>query len=619
MDLDETIKTAVEFYKTGDLAQAEEVCKQILDEHPDNIDVLHFLGILYYQRGIYDTAEEYFRKGLKIDHDNSDLLCNMGNTLKQRGQLDEAMEYYEKAIQTNPTYGDTYNSVGYILHSRGKIDEAIAYYQKAAELEPEFGDAYYNLGTAFQDKNQLDEAIGYYQKAVELEPDLDDAYYNLGIIWQEKKKIDDAIACYQKTLELNPRHANAHNNLGTIYRDQKQNDKALIHFYHALRADPGLAMVHISLGSIYQEQGRLDEAITCYQKALEINPDMDYALNNLGRAFRDKGRIQEAIDCFRKSLRLNPGNAFTHWNIGEALLLTGDFKQGWKEYQWLWKAVDVPQYNIPQPLWDGSDIQGHSVLLHLEPGSTEDAIQFIRYVPLIVQKGAKVIVECPKELAAVLKGVEGVSQVVVQEDHLPDFDLHAPLLSLPSIFDSGPDSIPVKVPYISVDRAFADKWKERIQPDTVKMKIGITWARNPIDKHDHYQTFALEAFKLLGGIEQVGWYSLQQGWAAEQAKHPPEGMRLFDYTEDIRDLMDMAGLIENLDLVISVDTLAAHLAGAMGKTVWTIIPYAPDWRWMLDREDSPWYPAMRLFRQPETEDWAPVMERIKEELKSLIK
>ena len=242
-------------------------------------------------------------------------------------------------------------------------------------------------------------------------------------------------------------------------------------------------------------------------------------------------------------------------------------------------------------------------------------IQFIRYASLLAEKGAKVIVECKSELASLVKRVEGVDQVVVQGAPLPAFDTHCPLLSLPMVFDTTLESIPAKkVPYMSADRLFIEKWRDRLQKDTSGLKIGITWARNPRNEHDHYQTFALGAYKSLCRTEGIGWYSLQQGGAAGQVKHPPEGMRLFDYTEEIRDLMEMAALIENLDLVISVDTSAAHLAGALGKPVWTILPFSPEWRWMLEREDSPWYPTMRLFRQPETEDWVPVMEKVGEAL-----
>jgi hypothetical protein len=299
-----------------------------------------------------------------------------------------------------------------------------------------------------------------------------------------------------------------------------------------------------------------------------------------------------------------------------ALLLTGDFRQGWKEFEWRWKIDEYAPIDFLQPLWEGSDIQGRSILLHAEMGLA-DTLQFIRYAPLVAQKGAKVIVQCQKELVSLVKSVAGISQIVDQGQQLPSFYVHCPLLSLPLVFDTTLESIPAKIPYLSVDHLYIEKWRGKIQQDSSDLKIGITWARNPVNKHDHYQTFALGAFKLLGQIEGVGWYSLQQGGAAEQVKHPPEGMRLFDYTEEMQDFMDMAALIDNLDLVISVDTFPAYLAGALGKPVWMLLPFSPDWRWMLEREDSPWYPTMRLFRQPETEDWVPVMEKVSEALRLL--
>jgi tetratricopeptide (TPR) repeat protein len=616
MELNEAIKAAVGYYESGDLEQTEKVCKEILSIQPDNIDALNFIGILYYQQGLYDPAEEYFRKALQVAPDNADVYCNIGNTLRQKGQLDEAIQYYEKAIQMNPAYGDTYNNIGHIYHYKGQIDEAITYYKKAVELEPDFADAYYNLGAAFQDKRQFDLAIDYYQKAVELEPDLDDAYYNLGIIWQDKMRFDEAITSYQKTLELNPKHADAYNNLGTIYKEQEQYDKALMYFYRALLSDPRLAKAHVNLGSIYQEQGRLDEAITCYKKALEINPDLDYAYNNMGRVLQDKGQVDNAIACFQNVLKLNPDNALAHWNMACALLLTGNFKQGWQENEWRWKIDGYPLHDFSQPLWDGSDIQGSSILLHAEQ-RFDDTIQFIRYAPLVAQKGARVIVECQKEMASLMKGLEGISHIVMQGDQLPAFDVHCPFLSLPLVFNTTIDHIPTKIPYISADPLLVDKWRVRMQQDTSDLKIGVTWSRNSGNKYGQYRLFALEAFRTLGRFEGSSWYSLQKGNAAEQAKHPPEGMKLFDYMEETQDFMDMAALIKNLDLVISLDTPVAHLAGALGKQVWTLLPFSPDWRWMLDKEDSPWYPTMRLFRQPASGDWEPVIEKVGASLRLL--
>jgi tetratricopeptide (TPR) repeat protein len=616
MELNEAIKSAVGYYQAGDLEQTEKVCKEILSIQPDNIDALNFIGILYYQQGLYNPAEEYFRKALQFAPDNADVYCNIGNTLRQKGQLDEAIQYYEKAIQINPAYGDTYNNLGHIYHYKGQIDEAITYYQKAVELEPDYADAYYNLGAAFQDKRQFDLAIDYYQKAVELEPDLDDAYYNLGIIWQEKMRFDEAIASYQKTLELNPKRADAYNNLGTIYKEQKQYDKALIYFYRASVSDPGLAKAHVNLGSIYQEQGRLDEAITFYKKALEIDPDLDYANNNMGRVLQDKGQVDHAIACFQNVLKLNPDNALAHWNMARALLLSANFKQGWQENEWRWKINEYSPQNFQQPLWDGSDIEGRSILLHAEQGF-DDTIQFIRYAPLVAQKGARVIVECQREVASLLKGLEGIGHIVMQGDQLPAFDIHCPLLSLPLVFNTTIDRIPAKIPYISADPLLVDKWKVRMQQDTSDLKIGVTWSRNSWNKYDQYRLFALGAFGTLGRFEGISWYSLQQGKAAEQAKHPPEGMKLIDYMEETQDFMDMAALIQNLDLVISLDSPVAHLAGALGKQVWTLLPFSPDWRWMLDREDSPWYPTMRLFRQPDTGEWEPVIEKLGASLRLL--
>jgi hypothetical protein len=296
-------------------------------------------------------------------------------------------------------------------------------------------------------------------------------------------------------------------------------------------------------------------------------------------------------------------------------LLLGDYPNGWRGYETRWRIPEsFPPRDFRQPVWDGSDISGKTVLLHAEQGFG-DTIQFCRYAPLVAERGATVIVECQPPLAALLQTLAGVKQVVPRGEPLPDFDLQCPLLGLPLRFGTTVETTPARVPYLHADEQRVARWREKIgQGDG--LRVGIAWAGAAGYGNDQRRSLTLSSFAPLAQIEGIRWYSLQKGDAAKQAEHPRQGMHLFDFTSDLNDFADTAALIANLDLLICVDTAVAHLGGALGKPVWTMLPFCPDWRWMLGREDSPWYPTMRLFRQPTRGDWLSVMQRIRGELQN---
>ena len=550
MDINKAIRSAFEHYQTGNLELAERFCKKILKKHPDNLDVIYFLGIVYYQRQNYASAKQYI----------------------------------EKFLKSNPANSEAHYNLGRIFEKEGEIGAAISCYQEALKYNPHFSDAAINLGNLLQAKGQSDTAIEYYRKAIEADPKFAGAYFNLGILLQEKDHLDEAVAAYQKAIELNPNYADAYNNLG--------------YALHGTR--------------------RIEEAIISYQKAIHLNPALFDAHNNLGRSFQELGQIEEAIESYQKAIQLNPEFADAHVNLAFALLLAGQFEEGWKEYEWRWKLKNRSRYDFPQPVWEGADLSGRTILLYAEQGFG-DTILFIRYASLVATRGAKVIVECQNELKSLMSRVEGVKQIITHDDKLPEFDTHCPLLSLPMVFETELTNIPADIPYINADPRICRKWREKLQTDTSIQKIGLVWSGNPNFKRDRLRSCDLIVFAPLAEIQGASYYSLQKGEAAQQIKNPPEGLKIIDLTADINDFEDTAGLIENLDLVISVDTSVAHLVGALGKPVWTLVPFAPDWRWLLDRSDSPWYPTMRIFRQPSPGDWMAVIKEIFAELIKLAK
>jgi tetratricopeptide (TPR) repeat protein len=583
MEIHRLIQKTIDYYQDGNFKQAENICKAILELQPENAFVLNFLGVLFYQQGNYDSAIDYIKKAL----------------------------YYD------PNNPDAYNHLGSALKAKGQPGEAIACYQKALELNPQDADIYFNLGNTFVMKRQLDEAINCYKKAIQYNPNLAAAYNNLGNTFQEQKRYNEAITHYQIALQINPDLADAHLNLGNIYLEKGQYNEAIKHYQETLKLNPSHFESYLNLGTIFQKQGKLDEAITCYQKAIKFNPQFAGNYYNLGIAFQDKRLLDEALGAYKKTIEFDPEFAEAHFSISWINLLLGNFKEGWKGYEWRWKLKEAYQRNFSQLMWDGSDIRGCTILLHAEQGFG-DTIQFIRYAPLVAQRGAKVIVECQKELTSLLKNTEGINQIVSYGEPLPDFDIQCPLLSLPLVFNTTLESIPAKIPYISADPLSIEKWKGRIKIDKEKTTIGLVWAGSTTTRKEGYYSCSLEAFAPFAHLNNITLYSLQKGQASEQVAKPPNGMKLIDYTEEIHDFSDTAAFIINLDLIISVDTAVAHLAGAIGRPVWTLLRFSPEWRWMLDRMDSPWYPTMRLFRQPAPGDWGCVIGKVFNQLQTLI-
>jgi FKBP-type peptidyl-prolyl cis-trans isomerase 2 len=447
---------------------------------------------------------------------------------------------------------------------------------------------------------------------------LAEEYYKTAVDLQEKGLIDDAISYYQKTIDHNPNFAGAYYNLGVACQQKGQLDQAIVYYEIAIGLNQKFTEAHHNLGVAFKDKGLFDEAIMCFQRAIQLHPDHADAYYNLGNTLVAMGKFEEAMQSYRKTIEFSPDHADAHWSIALLQLRSGNFEDGWKGYEWRWKMKNVIDVrNFPQPLWDGSDIPGKTILLHSEQGFG-DTIQFIRYAPMVSDLGAKVIVECQKELVSLLKNVEGIHSVIPRDDQLPDFDFNSPLLSLPFIFGTKLETIPAKIPYISANPATVQKWQDRIESVTSAARIGLVWAGNPKLKFGHSRSCPFEAFSSLAELDDIIFYSLQKGEPSGHATDSPKGMKLVDYTEDIHDFSDTAAIISNMDLIISVDTAVAHLAGALGKPVWILLPFVPDWRWMKDREDSPWYPTMRLFRQPSSGDWRSVMKHVEEALKNFV-
>ena len=505
--------------------------------------------------------------------------------LHQAGRLQEAEVLYRQVLAQEPNNACALDLLGVLAHQKGLLQEATDLIQQAIRVNPSVAQFHNNLGVVFGDGGRSEEAIAAFRQAVRISPDYARAYCNLGNALLVKDRVDEALAVLRKAVELKPDYAQA---------------------------------LHL-LGLGLRKKGRIEEAISAYRQAVRLKEDFAEAYNSLGMALREAFRFSEAIAALGKAVEIKPDFADAHWNKALLLLLTGRFAEGWAENEWRWRVREMPSTrpNFPQPQWSGGDPSGSTILLHTEQG-VGDTFQFIRYAPLLGRRGARVIVACQPQVKSLLQNLEGVHQVLAGGEPLPPFDMYCPLMSLPLAFGTTLQTVPANVPYLRPKPALANLWRSRLAPRSTlhapRLKVGLAWAGNPRNRTDPFRSIPRSVLAPLAEVPGVQLYSLQKGEAAGQAKDLPKGIRLIDWTDELKDFADTAALMANLDLVVTVETAVAHLAGALARPVWTLLPFMPDWRWLLEREDSPWYPTMRLFRQKTSGDWAGVIERVAGEL-----
>lgn len=440
------------------------------------------------------------------------------------------------------------------------------------------------------------------------------AWFILGVANQLLGRLEESVECYRRSLALLPSNAEAWNNLGASLLSLRRPEEAEPCIAQALALAPGYAEGYSNLGNALQALGRHDEAIARYRRALELKPDYHAAHDHLGLVLQAQGKLEEAIHEYGRALAMAPGYAVAHTNRALARLQHGDFANGWNEYEWRFACPEHPVPNHVQPWWDGSPLQGRTILVWTEQG-LGDCFQFIRFAPLLARAGGRVVVHCASSLARVLATCPGVSQVVRHDEDLPPFDCHVPLMSLPGLFGTMLGTIPAHVPYLFPPPERVAAWGREMSARR-GLKVGIAWQGNPDHKKDRIRSFRLDQFEPLSRIAGVSLFSLQKGRGAEQLAGR-DSLHIVDLGSRLEDLSDAAAVLANLDLVIVPDTALAHLAGALGRPVWVALSSSGEWRWLTAREDSPWYPTLRLFRQHRWGDWDEVFGRIAGQLGQL--
>jgi tetratricopeptide (TPR) repeat protein len=570
-DQQELIQNGINFAREGRLEEAEKAFIQVRDADPNNPDCYTNLGVILRQQGKVDAALASYQYALSIDPKHSGALYNCANILRDGRRYEEAVDLYLRAFKINPEQVAILNNLGLSLQALGRQEEAIGYYHQAQKLQPDQAYLFDNIGNSYLELKNFPHAMASYRQALDIDPNFSPALAHMGITFSKDNKPDDAIKWLRRALAVDPRQTDALNAMGNALR---------------------------MLG---QDQ----EAISCFRSALEINPDFPEAISNLGVSFNDLGDLEQALAAARRAVQISPKNPIYHWTYALVLLRAGQFKEGWNEYEWRWGRHDftTPIRDFGKPRWEGGSLDGKTILIHAEQG-TGDTLQFIRYAPLVAQAGASVVVECQPEVAALVANIEGVSTVVRQGDKFPEFDTQIPMLSLPRIFGTEMETIP-SFSYLNAPK----KPVVKIKPGK-KFAVGLVWAGSPTHRNDKQRSIPLEALAPLLDVPGCQFYSLQVGDRQKDIKSLNVAKKIADLSGKLNDFSATASVVDQLDVVISVDTAVAHLAGGMGNLTWTLLPFESEWRWLMGRDDSPWYPSMRLFRQATSGDWGSVVEAV---------
>ncbi len=608
---------ALRYHHSGDLAEAERRYRQVLSIDPRHAPSLHMLGLIAHARGHSEAAIKQIGEAIAFNDRVPEFHHNLGNVLREAGGLEAAAIAYQRALDLRADSVDTLYNLGNLSQDLGRPDDALAYFEQAAVLRPASVEILNNLGAALHDHGRLDEAIACYRRALSLRPDSVESLANYGAALSDAGQLDLAADQYARAVALEPDRAETLNGLGIVLREQGKPAAAIAHFERALSLDPDRAETHNNLAIAFEHAGDLRAATAHYQKAVSLSPRQPEIHNNLGNAFEHQGMLDEAMACYQRALALKPDYAEAHYNRSLLRLLLGDFAQGWAEYEWRWRCKTNPETGYPlRPRWSGEPLAGKTILIQTEQGFG-NSFQFLRYVPALAERGAKVVLTVPGALIRLAKTLPGVSAVLSEGDATPDVDFYCPLLSLPHLFDTRLETVPASVPYLAPPGDTSAAWSGRLLASP-GLKIGLVWSGNPANRLNSSRSIPLLALEPLRRIPGITWFSLQVGSPGEDIALA-RGQTVTDLSPFLIDFAETAAAICRLDLIISVETAVAHLAGALGRPVWVPLTVVPAWRWLLDREDSPWYPTMRLFRQTTPSDWTAVVDALAEGLTRMVR
>jgi len=590
---------------------------QAIALQPQHAEAYANRGVALQELQQFEAAVASYSKAIAINPKHVGACSNRGLALHRLNRLEAALTSYDQAIALSPGFSEFHFFRANVLHALQRREAAIASYDQAIALRPDHAQACFNRGFALQELQQWDAALASYERAIAIHPAYAEAHCNRGAVLLELKRFDAAVASCDQAIVTKPDYAEAHCNRGAALHGLQQWEAAVASLDTAIALKPDYVKAHTNRGVALHELQQLDAALASFDQAIALQPAYAQAHACRGLTQHARGQWDAALASFDAAIALDADDAQSRFNKSLTLLLNGDFANGMPLYEWRWETEKSKprKRHFAQAQWTGTEpLHGKTILLHSEQG-LGDTIQFARYAKLLADRGAGVVLEVPAQLSGLFQGLDGVKALIVKGASLPTFDLHSPLLSLPLAFNTGLASIPNPQAYVHSDAQKVQQWSERLGPKT-RPRVGLVWSGSAEHANDHNRSIALSA--LLPYLPDAFEYvSLQKEVrAADQATLAAHG-QIRNFGDQLQDFSDTAALCDLMDLVISVDTSVAHLSAALGKPTWILLPFVPDWRWLLEREDSPWYPSVKLYRQQADGDWGAVFDRVRADLSSL--
>jgi tetratricopeptide (TPR) repeat protein len=537
--------------------------------------------------------------------------------LHQQGRLDEAEKLYTRVLKAQRDNFDALHLLGMLNHQRGKTGEAYRLIMAALKMQPRSPDALSNLALVLHALKRSDEAMAALDRALASMPSHLEALNNRGNLLLDLRRPAEAISAFDAVLDKEPRHLQALINRGNARAELGETDLALSDYEAALAMAPGHPLALFNRGNALRAAGREADAIAAYDRALAAAPNHVGSWTNRGLAQAALNLHADALASYGRALAIAPDNADLHFNAALSLLTSGDYARGFAEYEWRWKRAGIaPRKDLRKPLWlGGTSLAGKTILLHAEQG-LGDTLMLARYAPLLARTGARVVLQVQPELKVLLGELDGVTAIAALGEPLPAFDLHCPLVSLPLACRTDLSNVPAEIPYLQALPARIETWRPRLQA-TPSPRVALAWSGRATHVNDRNRSLAFAQLQPLLSLDAVSFVSVQRELRSSDAEALSCHSRIVHLGDELTDFADTAAVLSLADLVISVDTSVAHLAGALGRPAWVMLPFQPDWRWTLDGERSPWYPATRLFRQPAIGNWASVVERVREDIARL--
>ncbi len=535
--------------------------------------------------------------------------------LHRQGRLDEAERAYRSVLRMQRDHFDALHLLGMLNHQRGRHADALRLIDSALKASPRSAEALSNRALVLHALGRSEEALASLDRALAAAPDNPDAHNNRGNILLALGRPAEAEAAFGKALDRAPAHPQARINRASARSALGRHAEALEDLDAALAREPAHPVAHYNRGNALRAAGRESEAAAAYERALAAAPAHVASWFNRGLALQALNRHADALDSFARALGLDPGHADAHFAASMSLLTLGDHRRGWPEYEWRWRRAGMAPRDLRIPLWLGEPpLEGRTILVHAEQG-LGDTIQFARYVPGLARLGAKVVLEVQPELRPLLAGLEGAHAVVARGEKLPPCDLHCPIASLPLAMKTEAGTIPAAIPYLRAGEERLARWRGRLE-GVSRPRVALAWSGRAAHANDRNRSIALAELAPILSVAGAGFVSVQRDLREADAARLAAAPQVADLGPELGDFADTAAVLALCDLTICVDTSVAHLAGAMGRPLWVLLPFQPDWRWTLDAPRSPWYPAAELFRQPAPGDWAPAIARVREKLAS---